>query len=352
MDLPSDTAFAVGGVYVHRATHYLFELRVADAETMHFEGPGGYRNFSATREEALSQLRLPIEPAQAEALEHLIVHTEAAVPDADLDLLLYLRGTPAQTAVAIATLIDRADEPARHPHAASDLRFQGLKLLGELAWVQGRAPDIFGRAESAALNAYVGALRARRRAVLSREHPRVMPPHLPVVPRFVLRPERMDVDGWHVLETRLHGAEDWFAATLGFRGFESQEALGAAGELAISTHHLEGAIRWIVLSEHAARVETSEGTVHAQVGAESVLLARRSRHVGQVLVVAHREHPGDLLESIDVRLSYPQRPLLAWEFGLAAQPAMDAWELFTGRTATGATVWAFACGEEFDERGE
>lgn len=345
-------ALVPGAVFVHRATGYVFQLRAENAvgSTLRFETVGEYRSLTLPRAGAPSQLRLPMDAARADELERLIVHAQAVLPDRDLDLLLYMRGTPEQEAAAIATLMDRvAEAPGGSPSmAASDLRFQRLRLLGELAWVKGRAVDMFGRTDSASLLAYTEELRARRQAVPPGERrSTVVPPHVPVVPDFVMNPDRVDEDGWHVIETRLAGGAGWFAATLGHEELQSREELGAAGELTLSTLHRDDVIQWIVLSEHGpARVESTDGAVHATIGAETTVLQPRSPQRGQMLVVAQEGHPADLLESIDLRLRYPQAQLLAWGFGLAANPAMDSWTLFTGRTARGGSVWAFACGDD------
>ena len=108
--------------------------------------------------------------------------------------------------------------------------------------------------------------------------------------------------------------------------------------------HSEGGIQWIVLSEHApATVVVIDGTVHATTADETIFLTRRPTRPGQVLVVARKDTPADLLASIDVRLNYPQAQLLVWTFGLATAPGMDGWTAYVGRSAR-SRVMAFACG--------
>ncbi|MDX2086236.1 MAG: hypothetical protein SFX73_00245 [Kofleriaceae bacterium] len=61
----------------------------------------------------------------------------------------------------------------------------------------------------------------------------------------------------------------------------------------------------------------SRKIVRAVRGTEQTALFRRGRG-GRMLVVARTDHPADLEQSINARLRYPQRQLLAWDFGIGA----------------------------------
>lgn len=349
--LLSPDVLIAGAVLVHRHTGYLFRLDPAsvDATTLRFTGVGEHRMLQLSREEARAQLRAPIDTAAAETLERVIASEAAVVPTPDLDLALHLLGAPEQVAAAIGTLIDRAAEGSERSRAgaASDLRFQHLKLIGELAWVTRRPTDLFGRSESPALHAYEAELRTKRSAVPVRDRrTTVAAPHVPVVPTAVIDDARAHQNGWHALSTRLRPGPRLVAASLGYHRLEVHEELGATGELFVSTMHGGGGIDWIVLSESApATLASDPGALRATLDGDTFALTPGPMRPGEVLVVVHEDHPSDLLASIDLRLSHPRAQVLVWPFGLAACPGMDGWSAFIGRSPRGHGVWAFACGE-------
>jgi hypothetical protein len=345
-------ALAPGAVLVHRSTSYLFRLdpTSASAPTLRFLGVGEYRILQLSREEAAAQLRLPIDTACADALERIIVNEAAVTPTPDLDLVLHLRGTHEQVAAAIGTLMDRAAQGSETERAgaASDLRFQHLKLIGELLWAKERPPDLFGRAHAPALHAYEAALRERRAAVPSSERrPTVAPPHVPVVPGEVITDELASEDGSHVLGTHLSPGPELVAASLGDNELDVHERIGATGELFVSTMHRDRGIQWIVLSEGSpATIASERRDVRATIDGETFGLTVGEPHPGQAVIVVQKDHPADLLASINVRLRYPQAQVLVWRFGFAASPGMDDWTMCSGRSPRGRRVWAFACNED------
>jgi hypothetical protein len=283
----------------------------------------------------LDLLRPLVDEAEATRLEALIVRGAAVPGQGELDLRMYILGTPEQAAIAVATILERIETDPDDHVANSDFHFMQMKLLGELAEVRGVDP-----ADHAA------DLQSRRRAIPAGERTlAVPPPHEPSPPAEVLDQAALASPGWHDATTPCT-AETWSLGDGRARNgvFEAVRTVpGGPGDWYLSIHQLgDERIDWVVLAQGGPAHVRSEGGEHRLVGEDAALEPQGFLSSRTGLLVWMGDAPEDSPSSVDHRMpNTPTDYALVWTYGVAVSPMPSGdLELYRGDKPDGGTVWA------------
>lgn len=111
----------IGKVMVNVRLGYIGKVvaltMLPDGEYLELAALDGQGSFQVATDGIENHLRPPVDEAGATELEKLITHGAPAEPYEYFDLRLYILGTPQQAAAAVATLMDRTEDPDQGPGA-------------------------------------------------------------------------------------------------------------------------------------------------------------------------------------------------------------------------------------------